>query len=212
MKIAERDGYKKGFLDGVQEGKKQAENEQAATVSQLVEGLEKFVASVTPLFISYRNIAQQIQQEMPKVSTAIARKIAGLALDQNAHNVINDIAVRCCETMALEPKITITVHDSLGDALEKHLQSIAARLPAATDIIIVRSADMGKSDCRIDWQNGFMERTTEQLWQQIETVINDMTITAGRSAAQGIQQLQSDMAITITETKAPEINDPGVKE
>ncbi len=92
------------------------------------------------------------------------------------------MALRACETMMKEPKLAITVHDSIADALTYRLEQLASRLPAATDIVILRDAAMPPADCRIEWNNGGMERNTEQLWRQVEQAVEDMTATAKRDA------------------------------
>lgn len=114
LKTAERAGYQKGFLEGEKEGHKQAESEQAVVERKLAETVEKFAASVQPLFDDYRKTALAVQEQLPKAALAIARKVAGHALAQNAGAVIGEMAARCYETMMKEPKLTITVHESLG--------------------------------------------------------------------------------------------------
>ena len=129
LKAAERDGYKKGFLEGTEEGRKQAESEQAAVDRKLAETVEKFAK---PCRAALRRLPQDgaaASQDVPKVALAIARKVAGNALDENAYAVIEDMALRCCETMIGEPKITITVHESMGDTLQRKLEQVAQKLP-----------------------------------------------------------------------------------
>jgi len=193
LKTAERDGFQKGFIEGMADGKRQAENLQAANEAALLAMLAQFTQSLIPLFDDYRKLALQVREDMPKVAFAVARKVAGSSLAENASAVVNDITVRCCESLITEPKITITVHESLGDALEKRLQEVAARLPAATDIIIQRSPELPLSDCRVEWKNGFMERSVEQLLGQLEGVIEDMSATAVRDGAEDIQALHDRM-------------------
>ena len=189
LKAAERDSYKKGFLEGTEEGRKQAENEQAQTERALVAMVESFTGSITPLLGDYRTLAVTLREHLPKVAQAIAKKVAGAALDQNSYAAIEEIAVRCCESMATEPKITITLHEKFGDTLEKRLKEVAARMPSATDIIIMRDPSMSPTDCRIEWDKGSLQRSTEKLWECIEKAIGDMTITARREAEQHIEAL-----------------------
>lgn len=196
LKAAEREAYKKGFLEGTEEGKKQAENEQARVDAALSGTVEKFVASIAPVFVSHRELHKAVKEQLPGTALAIARKVAGSALDQNAQAVIEEIAVRCCEAMCNEPKLSITVQDKLGETLEKKLQALAAKLPNATDIIVLRDAAMPAADCRIEWSKGGMERKTSELWQQMEKIIGDASITATRETTEKMAGLQTDMGVT----------------
>ncbi len=196
LKAAEREAYKKGFLEGTQEGKKQAESEQARVNEALAQTVSAFAESLAPLFASHRALALSLKGDLPKVAMAIARKVAGAALEQNAQAVIEDVALRACEAMAGEPKLTITVQEKLGDTLERKLQEIAGQLPVVTDIAVVRDATMQPADCRIEWNKGGMERSTAALWQQLEKIIADMTLTATRETAQQMQALQEKLSVT----------------
>lgn len=199
LKKAEHNGYKKGFHEGTQEGRKQVESEQAEVDRRLVEMLEQFVQSVSPLFDHYKKMVVQVQQDVPKAALAIARKVASAALDRNAETVVSDIATRCCETMINEPELSITVHESMGDTLERKLKEMATRLPAATHIVIMRDPAMPAADCRIEWKHGALERVTAQLWQQVEQAVGDMSVIAGRETAEELKALEAPPPSTNTD-------------
>jgi flagellar biosynthesis/type III secretory pathway protein FliH len=196
LKAAEREAYKKGFLEGTEEGKRQAENEQARVDAALTQTAEKFAASLAPVFTSHRQLNILLKEQLPVIALAIARKVAAAALEQNAQAVVEEIAMRCCEAMSGEPKLSITVQDKLGDTLEKKLQAMAAKLPSATDIIVVRDAAMPAADCRIEWSKGGMERKTDQLWQQMEKIIADLATTARRDATSQMDTLMQESGVT----------------
>jgi len=193
LKNAERDGYKKGFLEGTEEGRKQAESEQASIDRKLTEIVEKFTSRLAPLFNDYRQKALQLKEEMPKMALAVARKVAGPALAENGAKVIEDIAVRACETLFSEPQISIAVPEAMADTLERKLLEIASRLQTATDIVILRDPEMPPADCRIEWHHGVMERNTEKLWQQLEQVIENITATALRDTETEMNALQKQL-------------------
>lgn len=193
IKTAERDGFKKGFLDGVQEGRRQAESEQAEVDRHLVAMAERFSQAITPLFDHYKQMVMALQQDLPKGALAIARKVAGDALEARADAVIADIITRCCQAVMNEPEITITAHESMGDTLERKLKEMTVKLPASTHIIIVRDPNMPKEDCRIEWKQGAMERITNDLWKQMERITNDLSAIAAREATQAMQALEEQL-------------------
>ena len=55
---------------------------------------------------------------MPNIALAVARKVAGVALQENAEAIISELAMRCCETMVSEPELTIVANEKMGDTLE----------------------------------------------------------------------------------------------
>lgn len=203
MKVAERDGYKKGFLEGTAEGKAQAESEQAETDRQLRLYVEQFAQQVEPLFSSHRDTVLRLRASVPKIALAIARKVAGQALSENALSVIEAMASQACETLTHEPKLSISVPESHADALEQKLQQMAGRLPAHVEITIIRDASMPLSDCRIEWQYGDMARNTEKLWKDVEAAVEGMTVTETRAANAQMDALQHTMTDTPTTLTQP---------
>lgn len=206
MKTSEREGYKKGFVEGVKEGRQQSESEQTDINRQIAAFEEHFMRSVSPMFEHYRDMVSKLQKDLPNVALAIARKIAGVALDENASAVVSELAMKACENLISEPELTIIAHESMADTLEKHLQQLAERLPEATKIIIVRDPHMQLADCRIEWRNGSMERVTEKLWQQVEKAVANMATIAERDTNAELQQVEQQIATandTPTETNQP---------
>lgn len=189
VKAAERDGYKKGFLEGTEEGKRQAESEQAAVDRRLAETAEKFAHAVGPLLDDYRKTVIQLRADLPKVALSIARKVAGDALAENAQAAVEGVAMSCVEAMAGEPKLCITVHASLAATLEKKLKELAQRLQSPADILVSGDETMAAADCRIEWKYGACERHTGQLWERVEAAVAAMAAAAPHEAETQINVL-----------------------
>jgi flagellar assembly protein FliH len=203
MLEAEREGYKKGFIAGELEGQKKAESEQAEVNVKLVAMVDQFAQSVAPIFENYRQMVMQLQADLPKVAFAIAQKVAGVALQENAVAIISDLAMRSVESLISEPELTIVAHEGFADTLENKLQELAKKLPAATQIIIVRDPDMPLSDCRIEWNNGSLARVTSQLWENVEKAISNMQIIVGRETTEKMQSLEAQV-LTNNQTQSSE--------
>lgn len=191
LKTAERDGYQKGFLEGVKEGHSQAQNEQASINSQVAALGANFTNAILPIFRDYQKFNLLLREQVTSVAMAIAKKIAGAALQENAHLQVAEIATRACETMMSEARLTITAHESLGDRLETMLQNLAARLPEHTEIIIQRDPTIPISDCRIDWKLGCMQHSTKEMWERVEKALESISATALRDGEAAMQALQN---------------------
>jgi flagellar assembly protein FliH len=198
LKNAEMKGYQRGFQEGIEDGKKQMETVQADIQKKLLENVEGFVKHINPLFADYRKMALDIQGQMPVLALAIAKKVAGAALENNAEAVVKDMAIRCCETLLAEPKLTITVHESMGDMLASQLEALTSRLQSATDITILRDPDMPQADCRIEWKNGAMERNTQRILEQTDRVTENMVASATRDTNEHLDTLQAQLPETAT--------------
>src|SRR5262249_15628871 len=154
-----------------QDGTKQAETEHSDNDRKLAAMTEKFAKSISPLLTDYRDTITQMQQDMPRVALAIAKKVAGAALNDNAGAVVEDIALRCVETMMADPKLTIPFHTSLVSRLERRVQQLADHLKPPTDIHVIGDEAIPVTDCRVSWKHGALARHTGELWQEIDKVV-----------------------------------------
>lgn len=176
LKMAERDGFQKGFIDGMEEGKRNAHNEQADIHATLQATIEGFVKHLAPLFANYRSGVRALAKDTPELALVIAKKVAGNALNENGAAMIAEITTRCIETLIDEPKIIVTVHSSLEETLKTMLSELTEKLRVAGDIIVVGDAHIAPPNCRIEWKNGAMHRDAEQLWQHIEQIVDGMKV------------------------------------
>jgi flagellar biosynthesis/type III secretory pathway protein FliH len=151
------------------------ESEQAQIDRNLTKTVEKFAASIAPLFDDYRELALQLKQDLPKVAFSMTRKIAGQALKENAQAAVDEMALHCVEIMISEPKLNVTVNDKLAPTLEAKLKQLATRLQSACDIVVVANADMSPSDCRIDWKHGSAGRHSEHMWEELQNAVGLMS-------------------------------------
>ncbi len=190
VKGAERDAYQKGFIDGIVEGKNQAEMIQAEVDRALSATVEAFNNHLAPMFAIYREMLVQQAKLLPQIAQTIAKKVAGDALSQNAYATIEEICLRCVNAMMHEPKLFITVHESMAKTLEEKIAHASKSLQISGEITINGDANIAPPNCRIEWKNGAMIRDVDQLWEQVEQVVASMSATDERDASALCDQLE----------------------
>ncbi|MDX2112123.1 MAG: FliH/SctL family protein [Alphaproteobacteria bacterium] len=194
LKAAEMKGYQRGFLEGCDDGKRQAESEQAEINRQLSDTTQKLLTTLRPLIDDYKAMTVQLHSDLPKVALAIARKVAGPALEHGAEAIVSQVALACVETMIGEPRLHITVHPALAATLESRLNTLVAQQQMSVQISVSGDDAMAHSDCRIAWKHGAMERHSGQLWQEIERVVENMVASAPRHTEKQLQQLEAQLS------------------
>lgn len=187
LRAAERDAYQRGFLEGTKEGHATAQNEHSEVERILMEGLENFIQSISPVFAQYRSHCQQLKQDMPTLALSIAKKVAGFALSQPSQAVIEAAANQCAQAMISEPEVTVTINSVLADALTEKIKQLSRRETAASNVTVVPDKNIAISNYRIEWKNGSIERQTEKLWEQLDKAIDNMIATI---AAEPDEQLE----------------------
>ncbi len=193
LKAAQAESYKKGFLDGIEEGKKQQDNEQASNDRILMQSLERLLNNLAPVFADYRNTIIRAQQDLPKAALAIAKKAADGALAENAAAAVEATAMRCIEIMLGEPKLQITVHETLVEQVKKKVADIATRTELAKDVVVVGQNNLAVTDCRIDWKDGALVRNTAKIWEDIARTVEGMSSSAKHEAQVNMNTLQTQL-------------------
>lgn len=193
LKAAERESYKKGFLEGIEDGKKQQVSEQEAIDRKLSQAVDTFAGTISPILADYRSVVLQMRQDLPKIALCIAQKVAGNALGGNAQSVIDDVAQRCVEIMIGEPKLTIAVHPSLAPTLKAKLDTIVVRMQVATDIIVNGDESIPEADCRIEWRHGAFARNTEKLWESVRHAVENLSAYAKHETETQLNALEAQV-------------------
>ena len=75
------------------------------------------------------------------------------------------------EKMIDEPRLTITVNNTLHERISSRLDPMMTETGFEGKVIINGDEDLPLSDCRIEWGTGTASRDTDALWQDIDSLI-----------------------------------------
>ena len=203
MKQAEQEGYRKGFLEGTKEGQMQAQSEQAEVDRKLTEAVAALAKKVEGAIAQGNAFRGEAQEVLPQLAHAVARKVAGCALDVNPLPLVESVIKACLERILGEPHIIITVNDKLSAEMEKRLSAQFSASNDPGEISIEGNAEMAPTDCRIEWDNGKAERNTEEMWKEVAQAIGDM-INVNTLREVAAPQTAEPAPAAATETATPE--------
>lgn len=181
LKAAEQEGYRRGFLDGEREGRQIADGERFRNEKQLAQSLSALAEPIDAMLAHYHAHLRAQKQALPALALAIARKVAGKALEERALLELEPEIAACIETMLGEAHIVVTVHDELAPLLEEHLSARLSHRREPGEVSIIGDGTMPKSDFRIQWASGGAERDTEALWAKVEKLVSDLSDAAARA-------------------------------
>ncbi len=193
LKQAELESYRRGFLEGTEEGKRLQTDAQAETDRKISDALNNVMLSVLPIFEDYSRMAIMLREQMSAASLTIAKKVAGAALAENAGAAIQEIVERCVSAMVGEAVLTVVVHESLAASLEKRISDIIARLKSDMKVQVLPDAAIPVTDCKIQWKQGGFIRNTEQLWQDIDKAVGNMAASVAFDATKDMEKLENQV-------------------
>lgn len=98
----------------------------------------------------------------------IARKLSGAALDSQPLGAVEGMVNDCMVMLAGEARLAIRVHEALAEPLKAHLEKMPRE---GQEVEVLVDAQMQPGDCQIQWPGGKAERDQEELWKEMEGIV-----------------------------------------
>ena len=169
-------GEKDGFAKGRAEAMAQLEKQIAATLanisSQVVATLDAVTRDRTDISATAIELARAILQ---KLHPELARR-KGLV-------EIEGILGRCLESLKNEPRLVVYVANGHLDELKRRTDTLSAAKGFEGRIVLIGEDGMKPGDCRVEWADGGMERSSAAIWAEIEGALDRM-LTLGETAGE----------------------------
>ncbi len=164
VEMAREEGFAAGKEAGVREA-------AAATETQILDALNQVTASFADVCRMQVDSNREIARDMLGVASSIARKAFP---DLNARNALGEIdrmVAEILDAILEEPKVQIFVAPELRDPLANRLEKIADRVGYEGRLSVTGDKLLEPGDCRVEWANGGAVRKIEDMWQQIDEIV-----------------------------------------
>lgn len=166
---AQKEAKKLGYNKGYEEGKKEAESANARREENLSEAIGGLLTRLDEELAEQTAKATTQAEQLTSLVMAVARKMAGGALEQQPTAAIEPMLAECLTMLSGEPHITIYVAEDHKELLLERTKPMAAQHKAAIDV--VGDASMEPGDCRVKWAGGEAGRNQQELWAEMEAII-----------------------------------------
>jgi flagellar assembly protein FliH len=184
-----------GFEAGKQEG-------LTATTESLTRQINETLVQVDQKLGTAFQTQGIVNDDLARSALSVAKGICkkmlpGLAAKHSfdeVDRVITDVFAKIVE----HPGVTITVHSSLTEEIEKRINELSADKGYQGKIIIQTDETMQPSDCKVEWFNGGSERDAQAMWREITTIVER---NIGDNASYWNEPDESANAATVEETE-----------
>lgn len=175
---AARDAAKQlGYAEGVEAGLAQAETEEAVRRKDLTAAATRIAEQLTQLTGAYGQLVARQSAELSALVLAIARKVAGEALDVHGTDTIAALVKSCVPVIFGKPRITIELHPDILDEAREAIRPLLELNGVESEIIFKGNDTLGRHDVRVDWGNGHALRSTETIWHEVEALLRQVPLT-----------------------------------
>lgn len=168
--------HKAGIEEGKKLGIESVVNETHRRDTDAAEAMHKLATDMKNLQQQYQEILAKQGSELTELVTLIARKVAGDALDVNAPKMIEGMVVRCLPIIVYKPRVIIDVHPEVLDKVQAHLNTLLREAGFTGDLTVRAGSNIARNDVKIDWAAGYAERSTEGLWAEVTTLLNEIAL------------------------------------
>jgi len=158
MKAAREDSFARGKEEGVKETLE-------SVVQQTATSLEAILEKIEGVFQRQDEANTATARDAVNVATSITRKLFPQFSERGALEEVERVIISIMEKMIDEPRLTITVNESLRERISSRLEPMMSETGFEGKVIFNGDEALPLSDCRIEWGTGTASRDTRALWQ-----------------------------------------------
>jgi flagellar assembly protein FliH len=153
IKLAEAEmaAHRRGYADGQNDAKAEADRRLAAA-------LEHIAAGLTVANDALHAIETRLECEAVDVAVAVARKLAPALVAREPFAEIAALASSCFKELITSPHIAVRVNDALYAAAKEQLDNIVRAKSFEGRLVVLAEPDIAIGDCRIEWADGGITR------------------------------------------------------
>lgn len=178
LEAAREAGYADGHSAGFQEASSNLETETARLVAALGERLP-------PLSDEQAIANDRLLHDGARVAATIARKILPSYTAKHGTDELTALVTRCLETLISQPRIHVRVEPGQVEPITRHLESAVSASGFDGRFLVEADEAMGRSDCRLTWQSGGLERVEADIWREIDTAVAEFLGDAPGNESEG---------------------------
>ena len=161
---AQQTAYDEGKAAGIQEAHAQFEQMIAAATTQISQ-------AIPLVFQQHSRTQEEHEAHALEIATTVSKKIIPAYTENYGLDEIIHVVSQCLEPLRAEPRIIVKVHESLREDTHERLVKIADEVGFDGRVVVMAHEGLVPGDCRVEWSEGGAERNSDDLWQQIDEII-----------------------------------------
>jgi flagellar assembly protein FliH len=171
-KTALAEGQAKGAADATA----QTERQTATALNTIAQHFAKVDGEV-------KAAAEQIRETSLELSLAMVRRLFPEFARQHGLEEVKELLGRCLDNLRTEPRFTVKVASGQAEALKNEVEALAQSRGFEGRIVVAAEESLKPGDCRIEWSQGGMIRSADEIWKAIEAAMEQALISSEESSA-----------------------------
>lgn len=159
-----QEAHDQGFTAGRQAGL----DAQLAAHAELLTRLDQHILTLTQ---SLSTLHEQEDKKTRAIIPAIIRRLMPELVKQHGMNEIEALVSQVMRDMQQEKRLVIRLNESEVSLMNEKIQSMANNEAFVGTLTVLADPSVAAGDCRIEWDNGGIERNTNANLSTIDTLI-----------------------------------------
>ncbi len=166
-KAALTEGQTKGKADATA----QIERQTAAALTAIGTHFAKIDGEV-------QAATEQLRETALELSLAMTRRLFPEFARKHGLDEVKELLGRCLDTLRAEPRFTVRVAGDQAETLRGEVEALAQSRGFEGRVVVTADEGLKPGDCRIEWSQGGMIRSADEIWKAIEAAIEQATISS----------------------------------
>ena len=168
MAAAVEEARKAAFAEGQAKGKADA---TAQTERQTANALNAIAGHFAKVEGEVQTAVETLSETTLELSLAMVRRLFPEFARQHGLEEVKGLLGRCLDTLRTEPRFTVRVAGEQADVLRGEVDALAQSRGFEGRITVAGDDSLKAGDCRIEWSQGGMIRSAEEIWKAIEAAM-----------------------------------------
>jgi flagellar assembly protein FliH len=157
-----------GLLEGRNAGEMDAmqriERRLADTVERLAHDIETLADTQQSTFAA-------VERQATELAVTVVRKLFPALVARSGTAEIEALVGEAMELALEQPKLTLRCAPDMVEPLEPVLMKAAARTGFEGKLAVRADAELGETDCRIEWADGGLDRDTARVMAEVDAAV-----------------------------------------
>lgn len=161
---AEQIGYDKGY----QAKSEETDNMTAGLLLDINNKLSDF-------FAAQDKFKDELEQNFMKFNLAVLQKLLPSLSEEHAVEILNRFLEENFANFRTEPKLSFFFNPEIAPSMQQQIAKLARIQDFEGKISLHKDTNLGLSDCRIEWENGGVCRSSDKLLEKVNNLLEEST-------------------------------------
>jgi flagellar assembly protein FliH len=173
---ARRTALAEGQAKGKADATAQNERQTAAALNAIGQHFAKIDGEV-------KAASEQLRETSLELSLAMVRRLFPEFARQHGLEEVRELLGRCLDNLRTEPRFTVKVATDQAEVLKNEVEALAQSRGFEGRIVVAADESLKPGDCRIEWSQGGMIRSADEIWKAIEAAMEQALISTEETSA-----------------------------